>query len=99
MSDSDSVNNPPPLITSIPSDTDDEDPSETGSQVNSRSSGSVAPSQDHDADSSLSTDLSDASTLDLLELPRPTSPYATEEGPPPLGLNRPWGLSDYDDYE
>jgi hypothetical protein len=99
MSDSDSANNLPPLITSIPSDAEDEDPSETGSEVNSRSSGSIAPSQDDDADSSLSTDLSDASTLDLLELPRPASPFATEEVPPPLGLSRPWGLSDYDDYE
>ncbi|KAH6957155.1 ankyrin repeat protein [Fusarium avenaceum] len=99
MSDSDSVNNPPPLVTSIPSDIEDKDPSETRSQVNSRSSGSVAVSRDDDASSSLSTDLSDASTLDLLELLRPASPDTTEEGPPPLGLNRPWGLSDYDDYD
>lgn len=99
MSDSDSVNDPPPFVKSIPSDTEDEDPSETRSQVNSRSSGSVARSQDDDTDSSLSTDLSDACTLDLLELHRPESPFATEEDPPPLGLNRPWGLSDYDDYE
>jgi hypothetical protein len=99
MSDSDSANNPPPLITPIPSDADNKDPSETGSEVNSRSSDSVAPSQDDDTASTVSTEVSEAPTWDLLDLPRPASPNATKEEPPPLGLNRPWGLSDYDDYE
>jgi hypothetical protein len=95
----DSTNNPPPVITSIPSDADNEDSSETESEANSRPDGSAAPNEDENAVSTVSTELSDAPTLELLGISRPTSPNATKKYLPPLGLNRPWGLSDYDDYE
>ncbi|KAM0320624.1 hypothetical protein ACHAPQ_009870 [Fusarium lateritium] len=93
-----SADNPAALIASIPSDADNEDSSETESETNSEPHGSVAPDGDDDTSSTVSTELYEAPTLELLELSRPSSPDYIK-GPPDLGLNRPWGLSGYDDYD
>lgn len=96
----DAENTPP--ASPVHSEADDEDSSETESEHNDRDQESVADDAEDDRKSILttSTELSEAPTLDLLGISRPATPDVDREAtPPPLGLNRPWGWSYYDDYD
>ncbi|KAH8733608.1 ankyrin repeat-containing domain protein [Ilyonectria robusta] len=96
----DAENTPP--ASPVHSEADDEDSSETESERNDRDQESVADDAEDDKKSILttSTELSEEPALDLLGISRPATPDVdTEATPPPLGLNRPWGWSYYDDYD
>ncbi|KAF5676117.1 ankyrin repeat [Fusarium heterosporum] len=92
-----SMNSLPPLNTAILSDADNEDSSETESEASPRPQIPSVVDVNDDAISRASTECSEAPTLELLELSRPTSPEPHLETL--LGLHRPWGLTEYNDYD
>ncbi|KAF4994266.1 hypothetical protein FGRMN_5904 [Fusarium graminum] len=87
----------PPTDMSIQSETDDGDSSETGSEASSRPDNPSAIDVNADTVSRASTELSEAPTVELLELSRPTSPEPHLKAG--LGLHRSWGSTEYNDYD
>lgn len=81
------------------SEADDEDSSETESERNDTYRESVAHNAKGDIISTTSTELSEVPTLELLGISRPATPDFAPDASLPFGLHRPWGWSDYDDFE